>query len=359
MHPIYKPETAPVRRPDNLPFAEDELPHGLPPVREAAPASSSDAAPLDIESLKEQSEAWEAVFYTLQEVSPGWLNGDDTGIEMAVSAIRRLAAPVSSGDALSDVMAALSRVFMTLESDGDGSRKLVLKFNQREDAYTVHQFLLDPAAGRVATPAADPKERLKPIMSLTGYELYGLLEAAWPDRDTDHDQGDTRLQFWKREVGECIGGDNYEPGLYFYWDDIPEEGSVPVFGEPPTEAYVRRCLPAADADAIRSEGWAVGFREQYEMMKTNHNYRQRIFNEIVKMDSAEGLSRFTRIAADADAVRDAAYEHAAHTIELFDDKTMEGDYMLDAGECAGIIRALKSDAIRAAMSASAAKKEGE
>jgi len=33
---------------------------------------------------------------------------------------------------------------------------------------------------------------------------------------------------------------------------------------------------------------------------------------------------------------------AANTIELFDDKTMESNYMLDAGECADIIRALAS-----------------
>lgn len=44
-------------------------------------------------------------------------------------------------------------------------------------------------------------------------------------------------------------------------------------------------------------------------------------------------------AQTADQVRDAL-NFAANVIELFDDKTMEGDYMLDAGECAGIIRAL-------------------
>lgn len=42
-----------------------------------------------------------------------------------------------------------------------------------------------------------------------------------------------------------------------------------------------------------------------------------------------------------------AFELAAKTIELFDDKTMECDYMLDATECAGIIRALKPSAIAA------------
>lgn len=44
-------------------------------------------------------------------------------------------------------------------------------------------------------------------------------------------------------------------------------------------------------------------------------------------------------AQTADQVRDAL-NFAANVIELFDDKTMEGNYMLSSGECAGIIRAL-------------------
>lgn len=42
------------------------------------------------------------------------------------------------------------------------------------------------------------------------------------------------------------------------------------------------------------------------------------------------------------ASRAVALEDAAKVIELYDDKTMEADYMLDSGECAGIIRALKN-----------------
>lgn len=41
------------------------------------------------------------------------------------------------------------------------------------------------------------------------------------------------------------------------------------------------------------------------------------------------------------ASRAVALEDAATVIELYDDKTMEADYMLDSDECAGIIRALK------------------
>jgi len=35
-----------------------------------------------------------------------------------------------------------------------------------------------------------------------------------------------------------------------------------------------------------------------------------------------------------------AYKKAATTIQLIDDETMKGEYMLDASECAGIIEAL-------------------
>lgn len=39
---------------------------------------------------------------------------------------------------------------------------------------------------------------------------------------------------------------------------------------------------------------------------------------------------------------ESALEFAAQTIELYDDATMRNDYMLDASECAAIIRALKT-----------------
>lgn len=57
-------------------------------------------------------------------------------------------------------------------------------------------------------------------------------------------------------------------------------------------------------------------------------------------------------AAQGDA-KDEAYEFAAQVIELFDDATMRHDHMLDAGECATVIRALKSTEI-AAIAAKAA-----
>ena len=57
-------------------------------------------------------------------------------------------------------------------------------------------------------------------------------------------------------------------------------------------------------------------------------------------------------AAQGDA-KDEVYEFAAKVIELFDDATMRAGHMLDAGECATVIRALKSTEI-AAIAAKAA-----
>lgn len=51
----------------------------------------------NLDSLQQQSEAWLSVIDALNDVSPGWQHGDGTGIEMAVAAIRRLAAPISEG----------------------------------------------------------------------------------------------------------------------------------------------------------------------------------------------------------------------------------------------------------------------
>lgn len=64
------------------------------------------------------------------------------------------------------------------------------------------------------------------------------------------------------------------------------------------------------------------------------------------------VERLAVPAAQVDA-KDEVYEFAAKVIELFDDATMRVGYMLDAGECASIIRALKSTEM-AAIAAKAA-----
>lgn len=52
----------------------------------------------------------------------------------------------------------------------------------------------------------------------------------------------------------------------------------------------------------------------------------------------------------ADVMADAAQalRHAAKVIELYDDATMRADYMIDSGECAGILNALAEYHARAA-----------
>jgi hypothetical protein len=85
----------------------------------------------------------------------------------------------------------------------------------------------------VVGTALQVKPWKRPLMSLTGYQLAYLLPMAWPDMATDHDQGDSALTFWRRDEAEVIDGEDCAPGLYFYWEDCPDEGSVHISDEAP------------------------------------------------------------------------------------------------------------------------------
>lgn len=50
----------------------------------------------DLDSLQQQSKAWFAVVEALNELRGDWQEGVGTGIELAVAAIRSLAAPVAA-----------------------------------------------------------------------------------------------------------------------------------------------------------------------------------------------------------------------------------------------------------------------
>jgi hypothetical protein len=69
---------------------------------------------------------------------------------------------------------------------------------------------------------------VKTLLTLTGYQLAAALDLAWPDRSTDHEQGETEMSFWIRSEAEIIEDDRYPAGIYAYWPDVPEEGSVPL-----------------------------------------------------------------------------------------------------------------------------------
>ena len=51
----------------------------------------------DSGSLREQAGAWELVFNTLQEVSPGWCDSTTRAQDSAIAAIRKLAQPAAAG----------------------------------------------------------------------------------------------------------------------------------------------------------------------------------------------------------------------------------------------------------------------
>ncbi|MBW3512043.1 hypothetical protein [Janthinobacterium sp. NKUCC06_STL] len=87
-----------------------------------------------------------------------------------------------------------------------------------------------------------------------------------------------------------------------------------------------------------------------------HDFDADLKGTEIQQDIAESIFRsmleLAAPAAQGDST-DGAYEFAAKVIELFDDATMRADHMLDAGECASVIRALKSTEI-AAIAAKAA-----
>lgn len=76
--------------------------------------------------------------------------------------------------------------------------------------------------------AETPNDRVKAAIVLTGYQLAAALDLAWPDRETDHEQGETEIGFWNRSAPEAIDGHTYPAGVYAYWVDLPEEGSVSI-----------------------------------------------------------------------------------------------------------------------------------
>jgi hypothetical protein len=109
------------------------------------------------------------VLAALEELSRGaeiaksdeWVN-QRASVLLAALAPRHSLATSATGkaDAASagGLLAELSKAFVTLESNGGEGRTIVLKFNQREDAYAVHDFLLKGGGQEYtygATSAAD------------------------------------------------------------------------------------------------------------------------------------------------------------------------------------------------------------
>lgn len=96
-------------------------------------------------------------------------------------------------------------------------------------------------------------------------------------------------------------------------------------------------------DCLRGAGVVHDFDADLKGTEIQQDIAESVFKSMLELAAP---------AAQGDAT-DGAYEFAAKVIELFDDATMRADHMLDAGECASVIRALKSTEI-AAIAAKAA-----
>src|SRR5471030_115753 len=76
----------------------------------------------------------------------------------------------------------------------------------------------------------------KPLLRLTGHQLRDALDIAWPDRAAgDNDQGETMLVFYQLGLNRVVGGINYQAGVYCYFEDLPEEGSVHLPTDSPAD----------------------------------------------------------------------------------------------------------------------------
>lgn len=79
--------------------------------------------------------------------------------------------------------AELSKAFITLESSGGEGRSIVLKFNQRGDAYAVHDFLLKSGVKENPAPAPDAEA----IRSAALEEAYRAADEIMPlDNECNH-----------------------------------------------------------------------------------------------------------------------------------------------------------------------------
>jgi hypothetical protein len=109
------------------------------------------------------------------------------GIAWLYQKLEELESPTATGkaDAASagGLPAELSKAFVTLESSGGEGRTIVLKFNQREDAYAVHDFLLKGGGKEYtygATSAADV-EHLRQLKHEVCMMYQALDDGEWAE----------------------------------------------------------------------------------------------------------------------------------------------------------------------------------
>ena len=70
------------------------------------------------------------------------------------------------------------------------------------------------------------------VLTLSAHQLKAALALAWPDGDADPIQGETVVTLCQRSSFVAVDedGENHDmpAGLYLSYDDMPEEGVLPV-----------------------------------------------------------------------------------------------------------------------------------
>ena len=107
-----------------------------------------------------------------------------------------------------------------------------------------------------------------------------------PVADSAYDEFD-RLRKLPKVPGYCAGTLHTEREAF----DLAVRNATTL--QPVAESVTR----SDELEAARKEGWEEGFADIHNMTKTNRDLRERVFNQIVEFDAAEGLHRFVRAAA--------------------------------------------------------------
>lgn len=134
------------------------------------------------------------------------------------------------------------------------------------DAINESLALLHGEVPESTAPAAPKK--IEVIMRLTGYQLAALLDYTWPDRAKDMEQGETEISFWRREEATVIDGDECPAGLYFFYDDLPDEGSIHVDSAIPSAAPAP-VHPTAAIPESSGYRFPIGENGEYEIIRAD------------------------------------------------------------------------------------------
>lgn len=99
--------------------------------------------------------------------------------------------------------------------------------SKRFDAVQLQAFAFAAMEALLASLPPAPQ-----VLTLSAHQLKAALALAWPDGDADPIQGETVVTLCQRSSFVAVDedGENHDmpTGLYLSYDDMPEEGVLPV-----------------------------------------------------------------------------------------------------------------------------------